>query len=354
MDLGGVITTGGLGSITDAGGVVAVTGTLNNAGSTLNVGAGQAQGTLTLAGGTISGGTIADAGSGLVFDYGTLSGLTYDGPLNLAASSSSVTISSAGIVLKGAGGSGNGTVTLSGSGARLDLQGTQTLDNATVNLTASGAYLSQVSVGTLTLGANLTLNDTSASGFEGIRGGTSAGYAVINKGAINVTKSTASFYIYSENFTNQGNIDVSNGGTLHIDNATDGLAWSNAGQITASGGGTVDLGGKFSQPRRRNVDRGDLRGGRRLDAAVGIKSDHHYRCGDGNPQRRGFAAAKSELQIGQAGHHRFDSRHHRLHRHAGGARRAELDIHGRHDQRRRSPAGRRFPGAGQPARAPGR
>ncbi len=187
--------------------------------------------------GTISGGTISASGGTLQWNGGALSGVEYDGPLNLAASSSSVTISSAGIVLKGAGGSGNGTVTLSGSGARLDLQGTQTLDNATVNLTASGAYLSQVSVGTLTLGANLTLNDTSASGFEGIRGGTSAGYAVINKGAINVTKSTASFYIYSENFTNQGNIDVSNGGTLHIDNATDGLAWSNAGQITASGGG---------------------------------------------------------------------------------------------------------------------
>ena len=85
LNLGSTFTTAALGTLDHTGGIVNVTGTLNDAGATLNVGTGTALGTLTLvSGGTIENGTIADAGSGVAFAGGTLSGVTYDGTMNLS------------------------------------------------------------------------------------------------------------------------------------------------------------------------------------------------------------------------------------------------------------------------------
>ncbi len=92
--------------LTNSGGVLALNGSLNNASSTLTVGTGQVSGTLTLAGGTISGGTVVDAGSAIAFSGGVLDGVTYQGAMNLAAKNSDVTVSSAGIILQGVGGTG--------------------------------------------------------------------------------------------------------------------------------------------------------------------------------------------------------------------------------------------------------
>ena len=66
LDLqGGGVTLAQLGTVTNTGGVVNLQTTLNNAGTTLNVGSGTAMGTLTLAiNGTIANGTIVDHGSG--------------------------------------------------------------------------------------------------------------------------------------------------------------------------------------------------------------------------------------------------------------------------------------------------
>ena len=78
-----------LGTLDHTGGLVNVTGTLNDAGATLNVGTSTALGTLTLvSGGTIENGTIADAKSGMAFTGGKLSGVTYDGTMNLSSSGS--------------------------------------------------------------------------------------------------------------------------------------------------------------------------------------------------------------------------------------------------------------------------
>ncbi len=74
------MSTTGLGSLTNSGGVLALNGSLNNASSTLTVGTGQVSGTLTLAGGTISGGTVVDAGSAIAFSGGVLDGVTYQAP----------------------------------------------------------------------------------------------------------------------------------------------------------------------------------------------------------------------------------------------------------------------------------
>ena len=90
LNLGSTFTTAALGTLDHTGGIVNVR-TLNDAGATLNVGTGTALGTLTLvSGGTIENGTIADAGSGVAFAGGTLSGVTYDGTLNLSNNSAYV------------------------------------------------------------------------------------------------------------------------------------------------------------------------------------------------------------------------------------------------------------------------
>ena len=106
LNLGSTFTFAQLGTLNHTGGIVNVTGTLNDAGATLNVGTGTALATLTLvSGGTIENGTIADAGSGLAFSNGTLSGVTYDGTMNLSSTSSSVIVAN-GLTMAGVGGTG--------------------------------------------------------------------------------------------------------------------------------------------------------------------------------------------------------------------------------------------------------
>ena len=102
--------------------------------ATLHVGTGTTLATLTLvSSGTIENGTIADPGSGLAFAGGTLSGVTYDGTMNLSSSSSSVVIAN-GLTMVGVGGTGSGTINLTGPSSILYAEGTETLNNATLNI----------------------------------------------------------------------------------------------------------------------------------------------------------------------------------------------------------------------------
>ena len=118
LDLqGGGVTLAQLGTVTNTGGVVNLQTTLNNAGTTLNVGQGTALGTLTLAtNGTIQNGTIVDHGSGIAFAGGTLSGVTYDGTMDMSATGSSVYVTN-GLTLAGVNGTGTGTINLTGRAA---------------------------------------------------------------------------------------------------------------------------------------------------------------------------------------------------------------------------------------------
>ena len=90
--LWGTFTTASLAGFTDSDGTVYLDGTLTNTGATLAVGSGGTFAPLTFAShGTIVGGTITDAGSGMVFSGGTLQGpITYEGTMNLTPSGSSV------------------------------------------------------------------------------------------------------------------------------------------------------------------------------------------------------------------------------------------------------------------------
>ena len=248
LGLGGQFVTAQLAGISDSGGSVGIGGTLTNTGATLSVGTGSNLGQVTL-NGEISGGTIADAGSGLVFNGGTLDGVTYQGTLDLSAGGESLYVTSNGLTAQGSGGVGNGTINETGSNDQLLLQDTQTLNNVTLNLgSKSGyAYLEEYDTtgkgGTLTLGSGATVNVTSSAGYYAEI--TDYGYkgdGVVNDGTINVTAAGASLTIDPTSFTNNGKINVTSGDSLTIDTAT----FSNAGAIGVAGGGTITFDGTLS------------------------------------------------------------------------------------------------------------
>ncbi len=169
LNLGSTFTFAQLGTLNHTGGIVNVTGTLNDAGATLHVGTGTVLATLTLvSGGTIENGTIADAGSGLAFTGGTLSGVTYDGTMNLSSTSSYVYVTN-GLTMAGVGGTGPGTINLTGQGSVLYAEGAETLNNATVNIgNNSTDYIYNYDVSApavLTLGSTLTIDQTGINAY---------------------------------------------------------------------------------------------------------------------------------------------------------------------------------------------
>jgi hypothetical protein len=262
--LDGSMTTRGLGSITNSGGTVYLEGTLSNSGQTLD---GSSLG-LALYGGTISGGTV----SGLGFtDSGTLSGVTFDGPLNLTSETEVQIVQIAnGTRIVGSSGSGQGTINVTSEDACLYFDNTQTVSNVTINLgnfsfTAHLYESDTAGVGdqVLTLASSVTID---VAGDALMADGGNSGDGVVNQGAIDVTGVEGSLTIESTNFTNSGTIDVANGDTVSIEptnftttassvmtiGANSSLtidstnAWTNLGLITLASGGGLVLGGSMS------------------------------------------------------------------------------------------------------------
>ena len=187
-------------------------------------------------GGTIAGGTIAAAGGSLATSNGTLNGVTYQGTLDLSATSASLTIID-GITLTGAGGTGPGTINLTGLASNLFIDNATTLDNATINLgNASGnATLTNsdpaATGAVLTLGSQLALVQAGAN--ARLQSGASAGDGIVNLGTISAGISHGNFTVDGRSFTNQGSIAISNGAGF-----TDGTTnFANAGTITVTATG---------------------------------------------------------------------------------------------------------------------
>ena len=246
LDLqGGGVTLAQLGTVTNTGGVVNLQTTLNNAGTTLNVGSGTAMGTLTLAtNGTIANGTIADHGSGIAFAGGTLSGVSYDGTMDMSGSGSAVYVTN-GLTLAGVNGTGSGTINLTGAGgSQLDAQGSETLSNATINIGNSSTYdyiynYDNAGAATLTLASNVTIDHVGKYVSVDTSEYSRSTSGIVNAGTINANLSGGSFTIAGGGFfTNQGTINVSNGDTLTISSSS----WSNTGTMAVAGG-TLDLQG---------------------------------------------------------------------------------------------------------------
>jgi hypothetical protein len=266
VDTGGVLHLGSSGGTwTNAGSIVAqagaalylqgstvyLPGLLSLAGQTLAVGPGISLAELVLQGGTIAGGVIQDAGSGVVFQGGTLSGVIYEGALDLTPQSSSLSIAD-GLSATGADGTGPGTINL-GLNSYLYLDDSQILDNATVTL-GSGSSVYQYTTysywaangyhgGTLTLGPNLTIDQTGASGDLGSNG--YGGGTIVNDGTFNAGGGSGSnFTVNPTTFINAGQITVGSGESLTIDPGS--FTNAAAGTITVDTGGALYLGNNSS------------------------------------------------------------------------------------------------------------
>ena len=203
--------------------------------------------------GEITGGTLSASGGDFVFNGGTLNGVTMDGALNMA-SYSSLHVTSLGLIVKGAGGAGAGTINLAAVSS-IYFQNTQTLDNATINLAGSFAdptgIFQQDTTGkgaALTLGADLVIDMNTTTGpytrSSEIYGGKSAGDAIVNEGLIDVSAKHDVLYITALTFTNAGTIEVSDGGEV---NFGDALTTAQLGKVElGAGGGFVDFAGTLN------------------------------------------------------------------------------------------------------------
>jgi hypothetical protein len=239
LNLGGSFSTASLSGITlGTGAAVEISGDLNNTGATLVLGSGSAFGAVSLSG-TITGGTIVDAGGGIVAAYGTLDGLTYQGVLDLSASDA-VLFAMGNLTFEGGGGSGAGSIELTGNGAALLYSGSGTINDATLNIgSLDGSYLDGDG-GTVTFGSGTTLVQ---AGAQADLGGVYNTETFINLGALIAGYSGGSFSISGASFTNAGSIEVSNGDTLTMAGLT---AFTNLKNSTLTGGTyEVDAGSAF-------------------------------------------------------------------------------------------------------------
>jgi Hint domain len=239
----GSLTTGNIGIITGSGGITEV-GLLDNSGATLNVGSGTQLGTITLTtGGVVSGGTIVDQGGGFVFSGGTLSNVTYQGPLELTKQGAQAIISN-GVTVMGIGGSLPGTIDLTGAGASLNFATAETLDNATVNIgNATSADLLQASFngGSLVIGPNASIVSGDLGALATLTAG--SGTMLDLDGTLDAIASGGTFTLGDTGgtFINDGSIVVGNGDTL--DAATAITAGAGNGTIDVGGGGVADFAG---------------------------------------------------------------------------------------------------------------
>jgi hypothetical protein len=206
---------------------------LNLSGGTLDVASTvEVTNTFSLSGGTLANATVAadttinaDTANG-----STLDGVTLDGALNVNGVSLDIVH---GLTL------GSGTLTLSG-GADVIFSGTQSLGGTGDVVFGDGnsSNVVEASSGTtLTIGPDVTVH-----GNTGTFGGSQSGISFDNEGTINADVLGGTITLTGDSLTNTGNLEASNGGFLAVDYA----AWSNQGHISATSGGTVDLGGLFT------------------------------------------------------------------------------------------------------------
>src|SRR6185436_1424604 len=155
LNLGGTVTTAGLGTINGAGGVTNLTGTVTNTGATLTLNA--VTGSWNFHG-TISGGTVAFAdGAALLLAGGSgtfTNGVTLNSDLTISGSVAALRVSG-GLTL-------NATIHVTGSNAGVRSFGDQTFDgNGTISFegtTGNTRRLTIEGTSTLTLASGFTVS----------------------------------------------------------------------------------------------------------------------------------------------------------------------------------------------------
>ena len=223
----------------------------------------------------VQGGTVTPSGLGFSSSGGTLSGVTYDGTLDLSEPGASVSLAS-GTVVNNAAGTGAGTINDTGDDSTLFFDNTQTFNNATINLGSTSGYsvleeYDSTGAGTvLTLGSNVTSTRAATRRFIPANG--YAGDGIVNQGNISQTASGAYLGISGNSFTNSGTITAasSGGALLTIDpprSSTPGLSpsrterrspssplnFSNTGSITLASGASLYLNGGTAAARPRRA-----------------------------------------------------------------------------------------------------
>jgi RHS repeat-associated protein len=241
IDLSGNFTTAGLGVFQSAGGVVRLTGLLDNSGAALVLdGPGDV---LTLQGGTIRGGTLnLITPAQLVFAFGTLDGVTVNGDLDVGKSNdhASVTVLN-GLVLNGTLYLGHPSNQSLGS---VYFTGSQTLSGTgTVILGNACNALRLVNAGTtLTIGPGITVRGhTGALGYASCHGG-STSVDLINQGTIAADVSGGTISIGGQSLSNSGNVQVSAGATIDANVA---FTLNGSAQLSSQPGGTLKLTGNL-------------------------------------------------------------------------------------------------------------
>ncbi len=244
--LGGLVTTAELAGISGAG-LVDITGTLNLAGGTLNLGT-LSFGALRLDGVMSNGTLVEGAGSLSVGISATLTAMTVQGSL----ATTGLLYLSGGLTLETAAGGLPASLAIA-AGAPVLVTDGETLDNMSI-LLGSGGQLAETSGGTLSLGSHATL--TAAGGTTYLNYGYSGSAAnagsivvsagtftedatsLVNTGSIAITN--ALFYLQGATLTNTGSISVGAGGTLELP-GTNGLFGS--GSLSVAAGGTLEYNG---------------------------------------------------------------------------------------------------------------
>ena len=250
LGFGGTLTTSQLAGVSNAG-LIEISGTLTNSGSTLLVGPGITLGVMNLASvGAIVGGTIVDnSGSGLTFNGGVLDGVTYEGTLKLINQQSAPSVVSIthSLAMTGANGIGSGTIDVAGYLSSLDVLDASTISNALIEIGSSagssGNFVLVGTAGVLTLAANTTVDQTGEYAQFGDLAGLGSGGSMINDGLINADISGGLLIIDPTNFTNAGMINVSTGDKLEIGYLYESslINFVNTGSISIDTGGELDL-----------------------------------------------------------------------------------------------------------------
>jgi autotransporter-associated beta strand protein len=255
VNLGGTFVFGDLGAFSRTGGLVNLTGTLNNVGKALGLTA--TTGSWVMEGGTISGGSVSTGGGALLqIDVGTLDGVTLDSSPAFFNNSRVLYVQN-GLTL------GPGVVIDLGAGTNnfqansLAFSGTtaQTLGGVGQVIFGAGSNNNiGNNAGTLlTIGPGILVHGGLNAAMFGNSGG------ILNQGTIAADVSGG--FLTLNNATNAAQLQAINGGALFTNNLVNGPSgvaqinggstltlnglWHNAGVI-ALNNGTVNLGGNFT------------------------------------------------------------------------------------------------------------
>ncbi|MBI3844935.1 MAG: hypothetical protein HY292_09885 [Planctomycetes bacterium] len=229
--LGGSFTLASLGNFTRSGGVVRLTGILDNTSTNLVLDATtgpwliQRQDNNPI-NSTILGGTVTvTPQAALTANSGILDGVTLFGEF---------TVNPFGGITVRNGWTLDGTAFLS-QNSFINFSGSQTLTGSG-DIVFAGGYM-DIGSGTLTIGAGITIRGVANS--RGNIGNNASTTAFVNLGTIRSDQPGQMLSLNGGGWSNMGTIEASNGGSIGMF----GSNWTNSGSVSISGGGTLWVGG---------------------------------------------------------------------------------------------------------------